>query len=573
VPFNYTSSGHLCTGTRLFDAYGETEATIVITATSTFDGTKSGTATVTVTDTSATGTAPGISTTTLSGGTVGTVYSQTLTATGTTPITWSVDGGSLPGGLTLTGDTISGNPTTAGTFSFTVKAENAKGGDIKAFSIVIANAPATPPSTGGGGGGGGSSAAPPASGATSVGDSDVTTPAGQPPVKNADGSTTLPGGGTVETDDGTTVSAPAGTTIGADGTLTIPDGKTADVALPGGVSVTVPGGSTVSPSGTVTLPAAQGAAAETAGGVSAALPGGSVISADGVVSVPASKTATVKTPGGVTITVPGGSTVSLGTDKGGVPLGTAPIAEDTAKDGRTRIYVAAEAQIVFADGSKQAVPAYSTIVIENPDDPLGGINVIPGAAAWQNPFADVKDGDWYYDDVKYVYENGLFEGTGQTAFSPDTTMTRAMLVTVLYRLAHQGTQDGTTIENPFTDVPENAWYTGAVVWAYEKGIVSGVGDSRFAPEANVTREQTATLLYSYAQYAGITLPETTAYTAFADDAGTASYAKDAVAALVKAGIISGKPDNLFDPKGSATRAEVAAVLHRFAVAANGGELR
>ncbi|MDR3277267.1 MAG: S-layer homology domain-containing protein [Oscillospiraceae bacterium] len=106
-------------------------------------------ATVTVTDTPATGTAPGITTATLPGGTVGTAYSQALSAAGTTPITWSVDGGGLPGGLTLTGNTISGNPTTAGTFNFTVKAENAKGSDIKALSIVIADAPATPPPSGG----------------------------------------------------------------------------------------------------------------------------------------------------------------------------------------------------------------------------------------------------------------------------------------------------------------------------------------------------------------------------------------------------------------------------------------
>jgi uncharacterized repeat protein (TIGR02543 family) len=119
---------------------GETETTIVVTATSTFDNTKSGTATVTVTNTPVLGTVPGITTTELPGGTLGTAYSQVLTATGTAPITWNVAGGSLPGGLTLTGNTISGNPSIAGTFNFTVKAENAKGSDIRALSIVIAPA-------------------------------------------------------------------------------------------------------------------------------------------------------------------------------------------------------------------------------------------------------------------------------------------------------------------------------------------------------------------------------------------------------------------------------------------------
>jgi hypothetical protein len=202
---------------------------------------------------------------------------------------------------------------------------------------------------------------------------------------------------------------------------------------------------------------------------------------------------------------------------------------------------------------------------------------------WINPFADVSAADWSYLDVQFAYESGLFSGTSANTFSPNTPMTRAMLVTVLYRLAHQNLPDDTTIRNPFADVAENAYYTGAVVWAYEKGIVSGVGGDNFAPETDISRQDLAVLLLRYAEYAGEQFPVTLQYAPFADDNATAGYAKNAVQTLFSGGIISGKPatsivtpqgehqlspegSDLFDPQGQATRAEVAAVLHRFIAA-------
>ena len=186
----------------------------------------------------------------------------------------------------------------------------------------------------------------------------------------------------------------------------------------------------------------------------------------------------------------------------------------------------------------------------------------PGIGGWENPFTDVNEGHWFYADVRYVYENGLFSGTSATTFSPQMPMTRGMVVTVLGRLAgidvtHYG---GTS----FDDVNTTQYYAPYVKWASEKGIVSGTGDNKFAPNTNISRQDLAVILYRYTGIMGIALPETTAAITFNDDANISSYAKEAVSAIQKAGIINGKPDNLFDPKGNATRAEVAAILHRFA---------
>jgi hypothetical protein len=192
----------------------------------------------------------------------------------------------------------------------------------------------------------------------------------------------------------------------------------------------------------------------------------------------------------------------------------------------------------------------------------------PAQGAWINPFTDVKEGDWYYGDVEYAAVNGLFEGTSATTFSPNTPMTRGMLVTVLYRL--HGSAAGSS-GNPFSDVPGGQYYTDAVLWAAANGIVEGY-DGKFSPNAPITRQDMAVILLRYAEYAGKQFPVTLQYVTFADDASIADYAANAVKTLYCGGIISGKPGNIFDPKGNATRAEVAAVLHRFAIVASGGEL-
>jgi hypothetical protein len=169
--------------------------------------------------------------------------------------------------------------------------------------------------------------------------------------------------------------------------------------------------------------------------------------------------------------------------------------------------------------------------------------------------------------VEYVFINSLFKGTSATTFSPNTPMTRAMLVTVMYRM--QGTTPAIAYDNPFSDVPTGAYYTTAVEWAAANGITKGIGGGLFAPEADITRQDIAVILMRYSEFAKVQFPITLQYAVeFTDHNEIASYAAQAVEALYCGGIIYGKPGNLFDPRGSATRADVAAILHRFIEAVN-----
>ena len=178
------------------------------------------------------------------------------------------------------------------------------------------------------------------------------------------------------------------------------------------------------------------------------------------------------------------------------------------------------------------------------------------------PFTDVREADWFYDDVVYAYENGLFSGTSDTTFSPNASMTRAMLVTVLYRLEGQPTVSG---RSGFSDVKLNSYYEDAVTWAADNGIVNGTGATTFSPNANVTREQMAAILYRYAQYKkyDVSVGEDTNILSYDDAQSISSYAIPAIQWACGAGVVTGKSGSKLDPKGNATRAEVAAMLMRF----------
>ena len=189
---------------------------------------------------------------------------------------------------------------------------------------------------------------------------------------------------------------------------------------------------------------------------------------------------------------------------------------------------------------------------------------VPDPDGWVNPFTDVLSSDWFYDDMQYVHENGLFAGTSANTFSPQLPMTRGMVVTVLGRLAGIDIDDYSGAS--FDDVDTAQWYAPYAKWAAEIGIVSGIGNNNYAPNADISRQDLAAILYNYAVKMGITLPETETAADFDDGSDIAGYATAAVTAMQKAGIINGKPGNVFDPQGIATRAEVAAMLHRFAEA-------
>ena len=175
------------------------------------------------------------------------------------------------------------------------------------------------------------------------------------------------------------------------------------------------------------------------------------------------------------------------------------------------------------------------------------------------PFTDVSTSDWFYDDVAFVYENGLFSGTDSRSFSPNASMTRAMLVTVLYRLEGEPTVTG---RSSFTDVRSGAYYEKSVIWAAANGIVTGTDSTSFSPDAKVTREQLAAILYRYAQYRKLDTDASAKLNSFTDADSVSAYASEALGWAVSEGLINGASGKLM-PKGDATRAQVAAILNRF----------
>jgi len=180
--------------------------------------------------------------------------------------------------------------------------------------------------------------------------------------------------------------------------------------------------------------------------------------------------------------------------------------------------------------------------------------------AWVNPFEDVRSSDWFYSDVQFVHERGLMIGTSLSPrlFSPHMTTTRGMFVTLLYRMA--GTPSVSGLSNPFSDVAQGKWYADAAIWAAANGIVSS-GETFGAMEA-LTREHMAVMMAHFISHMGYVLPSGEA-TAFADQDAISTWAQEAIYFMQTAGIIQGRPGNVFDPQGTATRAEVAAIIHRF----------
>lgn len=181
---------------------------------------------------------------------------------------------------------------------------------------------------------------------------------------------------------------------------------------------------------------------------------------------------------------------------------------------------------------------------------------------FENPFTDVKTDDWYYEDVLYAVKNGLFNGTTESEFSPNTNLTRAMLVTVLYRA--EGEPEITN-EIIFNDVDKDSYYEKAVMWAEKNGIANGISKTKFAPNQNITREQIATIMHRYAQYKGydVSVGENTNILSYDDFDSISEYAIASMQYACGSGLIKGKTTSTLNPLDNATRAEIAAILHRF----------
>ena len=181
----------------------------------------------------------------------------------------------------------------------------------------------------------------------------------------------------------------------------------------------------------------------------------------------------------------------------------------------------------------------------------------------EKQFTDVSKNAWYYDAVKYAFEKGLMLGISDNEFAPESQLTRAMFVTVLYRMENEPDMSSEILDYPFEDVDPKSWYTDAVYWARKNGIVNGVTDNEFAPNDNITREQMAAMMFRYAKYKNIAPTDNWAIKLdYADLEEISDWAAEAVMYCKLKGLMQGKDNNMFDPKNSATRAETAAILQR-----------
>ena len=176
------------------------------------------------------------------------------------------------------------------------------------------------------------------------------------------------------------------------------------------------------------------------------------------------------------------------------------------------------------------------------------------------PFTDVKESDWFYEAVHFAYENDLFNGTSETTFNPNASMTRAMLVTVLYRLAGK---PAVTAGASFSDMKSGLWYSDAVAWANANGIVEGMDDGKFAPDDFVTREQMAAILMRYTRYQKAEASASADLSRFTDVSSVSSWAQSSMAWAVASGLLNGRTTTTLVPGGTATRAEVAAIFMRY----------
>lgn len=257
-------------------------------------------------------------------------------------------------------------------------------------------------------------------------------------------------------------------------------------------------------------------------------------------------------------------TASAGTGGSISPSGSVGVREDTDK---TFTITPAEGYIiadVLVDGkSVGAVTSYTFEDVQKKhtieavfakDNPDTGVD---------NPFTDVHPEDWFYDHVMYVYHNGLMNGTSATTFSPNNATTRAQIAAIFYRMAGSPAVENT---NPFTDVPYGPgtdWYYDAVLWVQQNGIMQGYGDNLFGPGDPVTREQLAVVFYNYAKFKGYNITANGDLSAFTDAGDISAWAQEAMKWAVGSGLMNGKGNGIIDPKGTATRAEVAAMLHKF----------
>ena len=549
--------------------------------------------------------APTITTDTLPNGKVGEAYSHTLTADGTTPITWSVSGSALPEGLTLNETTgeISGTPTAEGTAKFTVKAENSAGSDTKELSITITKD--APPSH-----------------EHSYGDwrkdgtshwhectdtdcpnreESITDKAAHVYTDDTDTTCNVCGyertvtppshehrygdwrkDGTSHWHECTDTDCPnreesitdkaahvytddTDTTCdvcGYERTVAPPAPTEFIVTFDGNGGTPSVGSMTTTDQKLTSLPSASRSGSYSFDGWYTKKSGGTKITTDTVFSANTTVYAHWTYIGG------GGGGYNP-------PVTYYTLRFETG--GGSDIPSVREAYNAYIDLT-QYVPTWRGHTFIGWYSERGLINKVSGVyltkdmtvyALWRvdenpntgaNPFTDVSEKDWFYGDVMFVYENGLMLGTSKTLFSPHGTATRGMMATILWRMEGSPVPKG---KNSFIDVEAGKWYADAITWTAENGIFAGYGKDKFGPDDPITREQLAAIFYRYADYKGYDLTVKGNLDTFKDADKITDYAKTAMQWAVGSGLVKGKSGNLLDPQGTATRAEIAAMLHRF----------
>ena len=609
--------------------------------------------------------APTITTDTLPNGKVGEAYSHTLTADGTTPITWSVSGGALPEGLTLNETTgeISGTPTAEGTAKFTVKAENSAGSDTKELSVTITkDAPPSHEHSYGDWSKDGTShwhectdidcpnreesitdkaahvytddtdttcnvcgyeriVTPPAH-EHSYGDwskdgtshwhectdtdcpnreESITDKAAHVYTDDTDTTCDVCGyertvtppshehsygdwskDGTSHWHECTDIDCPnreesitdkaahvytddTDTTCdvcGYERTVAPPAPTEFIVTFDGNGGTPSVGSMTTTDQKLVSLPSASRSGSYSFDGWYTEKSGGTKITTDTVFSANTTAYAHWTYTGG------GGGGYNP-------PVTYYTLRFETG--GGSDIPSVREAYNAYIDLT-QYVPTWRGHTFIGWYSERGLINKVSGVyltkdmtvyAGWSvdenpntgaNPFTDVSEKDWFYGDVMFVYENGLMLGTSKTLFSPHGTATRGMMATILWRMEGSPVPKG---KNSFTDVEAGKWYADAITWTAENSIFAGYGKDKFGPDDPITREQLAAIFYRYTDYKGYDLTVKGNLDKFKDADKITDYAKTAMQWAVGSGLVKGKSGNLLDSQGTATRAEIAAMLHRF----------
>lgn len=278
------------------------------------------------------------------------------------------------------------------------------------------------------------------------------------------------------------------------------------------------------------------------------IPEGYIIAKDyDSLSVPAEETVTLAS-GSSIIVISGTMTISSleGTV---IDISTAQEMEEGAVLTRNTRYFCAEDTSAVFEASVNSVVAVNGYYL--PGDSVTGN---------QSPYSDVAPSDWFYAAVLYTYQQGIMTGMGDGQFIPRSNLTRGMIAQVLYNMESTPAVSG---GGSFSDVSESDWYFNAVSWAAQNAIVDGYGDGLFGPEDDVTREQMAVVLYRYAQYKGYDTSAVGSIDAFPDGDSVSSWATEAMAWAVGSGLMLGDENNMLNPTGTATRAEVAQLLTRF----------